>query len=276
MKVENMIPEIYYKESRDVSYIGRLFEILFNYLKSTSDLVGKGLKDEYSITLIDLLCTTLGFKIKHKYINKDLIAISSSFTDILKKKGSIQSIEECIKILLNSQYLDEIYDIQAHNDTCIVEIYLSNRIQDTVLLEDLFDYILPAGWIYNLYRIAVKDSEYKDKYEFSDNLLGNKVYEMKPDQLSQVSRPRLPGDINVNDAYSDYDDDPAVSRSQVYTAVVYQPIDPNNPPTIPVMPVEPEEPEEPVDPNEPTESTEPTDPNENNGEENNEEIGGNS
>ena len=104
MKVQNMIPEVYYKESRDFSYIGRLFEILFNHIKTNADLVNSNLVNVDSDDLLNSLCYTLGFQPKHTYNNKDLLSICSSFVSIMRNKGSLNAVEECIKILLNGQY----------------------------------------------------------------------------------------------------------------------------------------------------------------------------
>ena len=42
MEVRKLVPDVYYRESRDFSYIGRLIEILVNYNKTGADLVKKG------------------------------------------------------------------------------------------------------------------------------------------------------------------------------------------------------------------------------------------
>ena len=39
MEVRKLVPDIYYKDSRDFSYIGRLFEVLINYMKTGAYLV---------------------------------------------------------------------------------------------------------------------------------------------------------------------------------------------------------------------------------------------
>lgn len=220
MKVENMVPQVYYKDSRDFSYIGRLFEVAFNFYKSGSDIVAKGLRDENATSLIDLMCSSLGFKIKHKYINQDLIAISGSFANILKKKGSKEAIEECVKILLNAQYLSEVYYVSANNETCVLTVYISSSAQDTILLEDLFDYILPAGWIYRIYKITISNVEYNDRFVYSDYV---EHYLMTLRQLSQISRPEDVDTLeeNISNRYSNIGVGEQVDRSHTFTGVVF-------------------------------------------------------
>lgn len=62
MKVERMVPEIYYDKSRDFAYIGRLLEIVFNYMKTAADNVGVEPDEDIDSNIIDLLVNTLGFE----------------------------------------------------------------------------------------------------------------------------------------------------------------------------------------------------------------------
>lgn len=147
MKVENLVPTIYYKESRDFSYIGRLFEVLLNYMKTNADLVDASLNsDSVKSILVELLNSTLGFESKHEYITKDLIYIASSFTELVRKKGSEQAISEAIQLLLTSQNIDLAYNLKINQAKFEINIIVPTNMNDVVLLEDLFDYIIPAGW----------------------------------------------------------------------------------------------------------------------------------
>lgn len=159
MKVEKLIPEVYYSQSRDFSYIGRLLEILFNYMKTTADCVAVN-PDSPNIDAnqIELLALTLGFESKHKYTTKDLIYVIGSFTHLMRKKGTKEAISNAIKLLMTSQKID----MQLLNDADFIlidnnhtiEIKIPSQMTDTILLEDLFDYILPAGMLYKFNRIG--------------------------------------------------------------------------------------------------------------------------
>ena len=187
MIVEKLVPEVYYKESRDFSYIGRLFEIVLNYIKTSSDLVSLDLarKNESGVFL-DLLAKTLGFETKHQYITKDLIYVVSSFTDLLKKKGTISAIEEAIRILLYSQKIDY-YDKHVIKDpinNTNLLIFLPREMKDIVLLEDIFEYILPTGITYTLIIGDLSKVEDGDKYTIYDSI---KIEKYKDFKLGQIS-----------------------------------------------------------------------------------------
>lgn len=227
MKVQNMVPEVYYKESRDFSYIGRLCEILFNYLKTNADIVNSNLINIDSDDLLNSLAYTLGFKPKHIYNNKDLLNICSSFVHIMKNKGTLYAIEECIKILLNSQHLEGTPICIPDNNNYIVTIGLPPGTQDIILLEDLLDYILPTGWIYRITTMGVINNLAIDKYEYTDK--NTKYKKVSSQNISQVARiVKLDFDANrfeYNDETNTYSDDNNISdnKSQLYSSVVYQP-----------------------------------------------------
>lgn len=146
MKINNLVPEIYCRGSRDFEFISRLFEVIFNYVKTGSEIVNSNLdSDKVNPFLIELLCNTLGFTLKHKYITKDLVYIASAFSSLLKKKGTLESVEEAIVLLLNSQKINTPYVLTFNETTKELSIVLPPEMSDIILLEDLFDYILPAG-----------------------------------------------------------------------------------------------------------------------------------
>lgn len=162
MKVEKLIPEVYYSQSRDFSYIGRLFEIIFNYMKTGADCVGiSSNSDNIDATQIELIALTLGFESKHTYPTRDLIYIISSFSHLIKKKGTKEAINHAIKLLMNSQKIkmnllddEDFVTFDDISDNYTLSIKLPSQMTDTILLEDLFDYILPAGVLYRFNRIV--------------------------------------------------------------------------------------------------------------------------
>ena len=204
MRVENLVPEVYYKESRDFSYIGRVLEVAFNYLKTNVDLVGKSVNVDSSSNLINLLVSSLGFESKHEYTNEDLVKLCSSFVYLVRNKGSIRAIEDTINILLRSQNISYDMDLYYEEDdkhSIIVEI--PQDLEDTVLLDDVFDYILPAGIIYRYIRVA------KDKPQIASSIgVGESVEIIKANnfQLGQIS-----GNDNS-------DDNVYTNRSMTYTS----------------------------------------------------------
>lgn len=156
MKLENILPEVYYKESRDFSYIARLIEILTNYMKTAADNVNRKTSnkniDNY---LLQLLANTLGFKLKHNYNTKDLLYICTSLVELYRKKGSISAITDAIQLLINSQGIDQkiVWKENLKLENGNLTLSIPSALTDTVLIEDLFDYILPAGITYSFIRV---------------------------------------------------------------------------------------------------------------------------
>ena len=68
LETEKLVPEVYYKDSRDFQFIGRIYDVIFHYMKNTSDLITQltvGLNDK---DFIDLPLLTVGLQIKHNYV----------------------------------------------------------------------------------------------------------------------------------------------------------------------------------------------------------------
>jgi hypothetical protein len=156
IKTCDITPTIYNSQSRDFQLLGRALEIIFNYSKTETDLLKEcPMSDDSDDDMLPLLATTLGFRSKHKYVDRDLRAVLSSFSDMLKYKGSIQSVELAIRALLHAQRISDKFEVVSETDEtntshylCNYKIYISSDVTDLVLLEDLFDYILPAGFTY--------------------------------------------------------------------------------------------------------------------------------
>lgn len=152
MKLDALLPEVYYKESRDFAYVARVLEICMNYMKTGADCVGINLDhDSVNNALVELLADTLGFDAKHKYVTKDLIVIASAFSELLRNKGNLKAVDLAVRLLLNSQNIKNKSDFNFcsfNPNTCELELNIPDVLSDLILLEDLFDYILPVGVTY--------------------------------------------------------------------------------------------------------------------------------
>lgn len=145
IKVQNLTPEIYSKQSRDFQFIGRLYDIIFNYVKTNSANlytlpIGKNMNEQ----LLNLLALTLGFKARKNYNSKQLLAICSVLPQILKHKGSLNSVLIATNALLTSNQIAQALDYTIIPKKGII-LYVSQELSDLTLLTDLLDYILPAG-----------------------------------------------------------------------------------------------------------------------------------
>lgn len=153
IKLQNYTPEIYYKESRDFQFIGRLFDLVLNAVKTDTDLLYHiPLSVDSDEKLLDLLAMTLGFKPKHQYNAKQLKAVCSVFSEILRNKGSIKALKIACEALFNSmdvnQELD--YDFTPGKDNTELNLYIPADFEDITILTDLLSYVLPAGMSCNI------------------------------------------------------------------------------------------------------------------------------
>jgi hypothetical protein len=161
IKTQRQVPEYYYNESRDFQLIGRIFEGALNYSKTATDtIINSPLSINYNSSLLDLVTTTIGFESKHKYDVPNLLALVTSFKSILKIKGTKKSIEDCVRILLKAQNIPEMFEVEVDSSEEDISgvtvykkellIYIPKEVKDIALLEDMLDYVLPAGFNYSI------------------------------------------------------------------------------------------------------------------------------
>lgn len=146
IELQTLTPSVYYNQSRDFQYIGRLFDIVLNSVKMNADMLYNiPLSDNSDEKLTDLMAMTLGLKLKHKYPAKQLTAICSCFSEIMRNKGSLYAVELAVNALLNAEGLTKEYKVDMDVEECKLTIYVPFQLSDTSLLRDIMDYILPAG-----------------------------------------------------------------------------------------------------------------------------------
>lgn len=144
IKLQNMTPAVYYDKSRDFQYIGRLYDIVLNAAKTDIDTI-KYINDINTCdsTLLNLLALTLGFTLRRNYNAVQLRAICSVLPTILRNKGSIKAITTACDAILAAENVQEAADFSFDNG--LLTIYIPYSLSDTALIEDLLDYVLPAG-----------------------------------------------------------------------------------------------------------------------------------
>lgn len=152
IRLQDMTPSVYYEQSRDFQFIGRLFDVVLNSVKTNSQLLyNLPINDFTDDQLIDLLALTLGFKPKHNYNIKQLRAICSVLSEILRKKGTKQAIEIVANTLLHAEGIKN--NILVLIKDGALEISMPIELYDIVLFNDLLSYILPAGVSCNIKRV---------------------------------------------------------------------------------------------------------------------------
>ena len=144
IQLQNYTPEVYYNHSRDFQFIGRLYDIVLNSVKTNTDLLNSLRNNaNFNDKLVDLLTLTLGFKAKHQYNTRQLVALCSIFPKILKNKGNIKAVQLAGQTLLNAEGITEPFDCEMIDNT--LYLFVPRKLSDLNLLYDLLDYILPAG-----------------------------------------------------------------------------------------------------------------------------------
>ena len=144
IKLQELTPSVYYEQSRDFQFIGRLYDIVLNYVKTNADNIytlpiGKNMDEK----LLNLLAFTLGFQSKHHYNSKQLLAICSVLPLILKHKGSLNAILIAVNSILYAEGINQALHYEFQNNNLV--LYLSPDLSDLTLLKDIMIYILPAG-----------------------------------------------------------------------------------------------------------------------------------
>lgn len=190
IKTQKLTPEIYYKESRDFQLFGRVYDVIFNYLKTNVDLMENFPISSYTDSkLIELLARTLGFNNRLSYRNDDLNGICNVFIKLIKQKGSINSVKTLVKTILNVEGISKNYDVSVIPEDAGRKVVIIN-IPDVItnpeikLMEDVLDYILPVGICYNIRTTSIVEitggvitvNQYAEKRSFVENNKYTNIY----------------------------------------------------------------------------------------------------
>lgn len=182
IKLQNLTPEIYYKQSRDFQLIGRLFDIVLNYVKTNADnLYSLPIGDDMNENLLNLLSYTLGFKASRNYNSKQLLAICSVLPEIMRHKGSLQSIIIAVNALLGAEGTKQSLDYEMIPKQSIT-LYLDQNLSDLSLLYDLLNYILPAGISCSFVKEISERYEIKTEIEIDSKVKATTFMVNNPDQ----------------------------------------------------------------------------------------------
>ena len=145
IKLQNLTPSVYYTKSRDFQFIGRLYDIVLNSVKTNADnLYNLPIGDNMDEKLLNLLAFTLGFQSRHHYNSIQLRALCSVLPLVLKNKGSLNAVIIAVNSLLYAEGIQQALDYSIDPGKSIT-LYLPQQLTDLNLLKDLLVYILPAG-----------------------------------------------------------------------------------------------------------------------------------
>lgn len=169
IKLQRIVPNNYYDRSRDFQLIGRALDCVFNSSKTYSDMVKYDtISKNTDIKLLDLLAKTAGFENRRKYDAQDLYVLCSSFAQILQYKGTKKAIEDCVRVLLKAQNLSDVFfEVKISNYN--VRILVPKDLTDLALLEDMLEYVLPAGFTYSILIVSKEQGVANDIGAVSDS-----------------------------------------------------------------------------------------------------------
>jgi len=146
--LQKNVPDIYYTHSRDFQFIGRLFDVILNSIKTNSEQVSHlPISELLNNRLLDLLSLTIGFKSRHKYNLKQLQALCSVFFSALKAKGTLSSLDAAAQTIVTADGETTMCEVAILNaeKPWEITIFIPSTLSDTNLLKDILYYILPAG-----------------------------------------------------------------------------------------------------------------------------------
>jgi hypothetical protein len=153
IRLQKYTPDVYYERSRDFQFIGRLYDVVLNSVKTNADIIKYGLpfSAQSPQELLVLMAYTLGFKPKHKYSHEQLLAICEVFSEILRNKGSLKAVQILGEAILRAEgIVGSIaclmqYDDITERELPVLRIYIPETLAEISLFYDLLEYILPAG-----------------------------------------------------------------------------------------------------------------------------------
>ena len=154
VKTQNLTPKVYYDKSRDFQLIGRLFDLVFGYMKNASEIF-TSITDTENLDsdFVDLLALTLGFEETHEYNINQLKSLCSVFSLALKNKGNITSINYLLNLLANVEnYSGTLNAVISEENPYLLQLFVPAEITDLSLFEDTLKYVIPAGMSYIIIR----------------------------------------------------------------------------------------------------------------------------
>lgn len=161
IKTQLLTPEVYYKESRDFQFFGRLYDAIFNYLKTDVDLIRSfPTNNTQDAKFLELLLKTLNFRNLREYHTDQLRYLVKEWIYIVKNKGSMMSISNAVRLILRLENIRDEYNIVYDTDnfgipTVVVQLKADISSQESSLLEEVFNYILPIGVGYTIQNVAI-------------------------------------------------------------------------------------------------------------------------
>lgn len=206
IKLYNLLPKVYYNRSRDFQILGRLYEIMFNYIKNNVDMISyQPLNSNGDNRFLDLLCSTLGLKLEHQYDNEQLCALCGIFISSLRNKGNLKSIKQVLNLLISLEGCSEETYLEQGIDGTLY-IYVPQEITDLLLFKDVLEYIIPTGLNYRIINQSITIQKATTELTNTDSLAVKIIDNSKLIMITKL-------DSSENQIISDLDSDKGINEN---------------------------------------------------------------
>lgn len=184
VKLTKKVPEVYVNESRDFQLILRMYSLVLNdILFSTKSMSLVTDTETTPSDVLNFLKSRIGF-FTDKYIKtEELRKVLWSFPELVREKGSISAIYHAVHLFLRIKHIKSSVFVEVENylldiDTSAripsfnIYIYTDEKLEDTLILDELWRYIIPTG--YNVHymtkavgRVNPLNMKYMQNIEFA-------------------------------------------------------------------------------------------------------------
>ena len=188
VKLTKKVPEVYVNESRDFQLILRMYSLVLNdILFSTKSMSLVNDTETTPSDVLNFLKSRIGF-FTDKYIKtEELRKVLWSFPGLVREKGSINAIYHAVHLFLRIKHIKspvyvevENYTLNTVDDTTTripsfnIYIYTNEKLEDTLILDELWRYLIPTGYNVHYMTRAIGATEspklyYNQSVEFAKN-----------------------------------------------------------------------------------------------------------
>lgn len=198
IRLQDSTPRVYYEQSRDFQFIGRLFDIVLNSAKTNADCVNTlPLDKDMDDRLLNLLALTLGFSHRRRYNSKQLAAVCSVLPTIMRNKGSIYGVTVAVNAILQAEGLTQPLDYNIEEGK-LLTLYLPTDLRDLTLLKDVMSYVLPAGMS------CAMVNELRETHKANTTICTIDEVDIKQRKASELSRVSRGDNLRSKDGPKDY------------------------------------------------------------------------
>lgn len=188
-RTQEHVPEIYVNESRDFQLLCRLKDAMFGGVKYNIDSLKHTSNTlEMNAALLPLLKSKVGFFINDDLTNDELRYLLAGFPFLIRDKGSERAIKKAVYLWFRVSRIDgTLLNIDINNENHSIDIYIKATATDTRLLDAMFKYILPTGYMVSY--LFVEPGTVKSSYISESFIQGlnvhNKVNSNIRDQITE-------------------------------------------------------------------------------------------